>query len=505
MRSMNRRKFVARAGSCALFALASPWTSGVGFARGFDSEALREVARALAAKPFAPPESIDEPFASLSYDQYRDIRYRPELAYWLGEDRGFTLEFMHAGFIYKTPVQIHILEDGEPRKIEYGSHLFNFGPNLHVPPIHDRPLFSGFRLKAPMDSEKQDEFLVFQGASYFRALGTGQLYGASARGVAVDTAEPKGEEFPVFRSFWIERPPLRSKTITIYALLDSLSLTGAFTFHVTPGASTVMDVETTLFARRDIGHLGLAPLTSMFWFAQRGRRFDDYRRAVHDSDCLAIAQKSGNWILRPLANPRTLQLSSFGDEPFLGFGLQQRSRSFWDYDDLEARYELRPSTWVEPKDDWGSGQIELVEIPTDYEFNDNIVAFWRPATPFAAGESRTYSYWLRWGPPVLEHSLARIAHTQSGAASGGGGRLFVIDFDPPAAEDALVDWRDVSPQVSASAGKIKNVRGETNPFTAGYRATFELDPEGAHLSELRLVLLNSGKSASEIWLYRWTD
>jgi glucans biosynthesis protein len=242
----------------------------------------------------------------------------------------------------------------------------------------------------------------------------------------------------------------------------------------------------------------------MFFFAQRGRRFDDYRTAVHDTDCLAIAQKGGDWIVRPLANPQTLQVSSFGDEPIRGFGLQQRSRSFWHYDDLEARYELRPSTWIEPKDDWGSGQIELVEIPTGYEFNDNIVAFWRPAAPFAAGESRSYTYWLSFGQPVIERSLARIAGTRSGAGPGGK-HLFVVDFDPPFGKDAPTDWGDASLQASASAGTLKNIRGETNTFTGGYRATFELYPEGAQLSELKLILLKSGKPASEIWLYRWTD
>jgi glucans biosynthesis protein len=240
--TINRRDFVGTVGSCAVLALASP-SAILAAPRGFDPQTITELAKSLAAKPFTPPQPVGEPFASLGYDQYRDIRYRPELTYWLGEERGFTLQFMHAGFIYKTPVRINIIEDGEAREIQYGSHLFNFGPKLQVPPIYDQPLFSGFRLKAPLDSERQDEFLVFQGASYFRALGSGQLYGTSARGIAIDTAEPKGEEFPFFRSFWIERPPVRSKTITIYALLDSLSLTGAFTFQVTPGTSTLRDVE----------------------------------------------------------------------------------------------------------------------------------------------------------------------------------------------------------------------------------------------------------------------
>jgi glucans biosynthesis protein len=265
-----------------------------------------------------------------------------------------------------------------------------------------------------------------------------------------------------------------------------------------------MDVEVTLFARRELRHLGIAPLTSMFFFAQRERQFDDYRTAVHDSDSLIIARKDGVWLNRPLANPRTLQVSSFGDEHFVGFGLQQRARSFWDYDDLEARYELRPSVWVEPKDDWGPGQIELVEIPTGSEFNDNIVAFWRPATPLTAGKSQSYEYWIRWGAPVTEIRLARVSKTQSGKIANGEGRLFVIDFDQPRGDGVWKNWNDTVPKASASAGIIRNVRGEPNPFTGGYRSTFELVPQEAELSELRFVLLQSEQPVSEVWLYRWT-
>jgi periplasmic glucans biosynthesis protein len=314
---MNRREFVVAASGAGLAAVAAPMAGRQAAGapvHTFSRETVVRHAEQLARTGFSPPVGVAEPFNQLGYDQYRDIRYRKEFAYWLAERRGFTLEFLHAGFIYKNPVRIYIVEDGTLLEIHYNSHLFEFGPSLYVPPIHDKPLFTGFRVRAPMQSsEYLDEFIIFQGASYFRALGTGQLYGVSARGLAVDTAEPHGEEFPFFRTFWIERPGVGAKSITVHALLDSVSVTGAFSFRITPGHPTVIEVKATLFARRELKHLGIAPLTSMYLFGSLEKtRFDDYRSAVHDSDSLAIAGKEGGWTLRPLANPRSLQLSSFG-------------------------------------------------------------------------------------------------------------------------------------------------------------------------------------------------
>ena len=93
----------------------------------------------------------------------------------------------------------------------------------------------------------------------------------------------------------------------------------------------------------------------------------------------------------------TLQISAFADTSPRGFGLLQRERMFADYQDLEARYENRPSVWVEPIGDWGEGAVELVEIPSEQEVNDNIVAFWRPHDPLRAkGE-----YMLNLSPALV--------------------------------------------------------------------------------------------------------
>jgi glucans biosynthesis protein len=236
-------------------------------------------------------------------------------------------------------------------------------------------------------------------------------------------------------------------------------------------------------------------------------RFDDYRSAVHDSDGLAIAEKQGPRILRPLTNPKTLQISSFVTSNTLsGFGLQQRARSYGDYEDLEAHYELRPSVWVEPLGDWPAGQVELIEIPSSYEFNDNVVAFWRPAEELPAGQMLSAAYWLQWGPPVREASLASVAETLIGLSMDHTRRLFVIDFAAPRIEQRNENWTNgISMEASASAGKIRSLRGEPNPITGGYRATFELETGGEKLSELRLVLTKSEQAISETWLYRWTE
>jgi glucans biosynthesis protein len=504
----DRRAFILAAGGAAMEMLLLPSLALAQRAtEGFGRDNLVELARELAAKDYRPPEGVPELFAKLGYDQYRDIHFRPELGYWVGEHRGFALEALHAGFIYKNPVDLYVVEAGIPVPVRYNTHFFDFGKNLEVPPLHDQPLFSGIRLRAPINTpDRFDEFVVFQGASYFRAVGADQIYGLSARGLAVNTATPTGEEFPSFRSFWVERPEPGAKTIIVHALLDSPSVTGAYTFRITPGEETLMGVEATLFARgRELKHIGVAALTSMYLFASpEAHRFDDYRARVHDSDTLAIAQPDA-WIMRPLANPRRLQVSAFQTSALRGFGLQQRANHYADYKDLEARYELRPSLWVEPRGDWGEGHVELIEIPSEREFNDNIVAFWRPAQPLAAGQSQTYSYWLRWGDPILQKQLARVAETRTGLTLDHARRLFIVDFAAPEIGSSADFFKsDTPPQVFASRGVLKGIVGQPNVATGGFRVSFELDVSGIELSELRLVLVRDRQVISETWLYRWT-
>ncbi len=460
------------------------------------------VARAeeLSKQPFVRPTQRDGgALEKLTYDQYRSIRFQTGASIWSHEDRNFTLDLFYPGFIYDTPVAINLVVAGVARRVLFKNQLFDHGPN--VPTIESNDLgYSGFRVRAPINKpDVLDEFLVFQGASYFRALARGQNYGVSARGLAIRTARPEGEEFPVFTDFWVERPAEHAEEITIHALLQSASVVGAYTFKVRPGAATTMDVDAALFPRAGVMAYGIAPLTSMFLFDATNRnRFDDVRAAVHDSDGLEIVNGGGERIWRPLANPRVLQVSAFLDNNPQGFGLVQRKRRVEDYQDYEARYDQRPSVWVEPRGEWGAGHVELVEIPSDKEIHDNIVAYWQPAMPLVAGQRADFSYRLRWTDEALDESLARVIDTRAGKAPDADQREFVVDFHGPGEPPADLEIKTMS-----SAGTIHDARGQLLP-SGDYRVSFELATERADVIELRLQLLSKEQPWSETWLYRWS-
>ncbi|HEX2278840.1 MAG TPA: glucan biosynthesis protein, partial [Candidatus Tectomicrobia bacterium] len=322
---------------------------------------------------------------------------------------------------------------------------------------------------------------------------------------ALKTGSTEGEEFPFFRTFWIEQPPADASAVVVHALLDSESTTGAYRFTIRPGDSTVMDVEMTLYPRTELKEVGLAPLTSMFFFAPNDRvGVDDFRPAVHDSEGLAIWNGRGEWLWRPLTNPETLQISAFIDNNPRGFGLLQRHRSFEDYQDLEAHYERRPSLWVEAIGDWGSGVVQLVEIPSNSEANDNVVAFWRPSQPLAAQAEYRFTYRLHWcwAPPVMP-SRATTAETRVGAGAEKGTRRFAIDFVGGRLGEFKPD-DPVTPAVTTSAGSVQHLVAQPNPATGGWRVSFILVPDSAVLCELRCTLQLREELLSEVWSYRWT-
>lgn len=480
----------------------------------FGTELVRQRAKALAAEAWAPSGAdLETDILDLSYDQYRDIRFRPEAAVWRGSGLPFEVQLFHLGSIFRTPVTVNLVQGEESRRLEFDPAMFTYGP-LVPEPAKQAPLpgFAGFRVHAPINrADYLDEFVVFQGASYFRSLGAGQNYGLSARGLAIATAEPTGEEFPEFREFWIERPEGQVEVIVIHAVLDSPSTTGAFRFTIRPGGSTVMDVEAVLYPREEIDTVGLAPLTSMFWFSPQDREgIDDFREAVHDSDGLLLWNGSGELIWRPLLNPQTLQMSLFMDRHPRGFGLVQRSRDFRDFQDLEARYERRPSLWVEPVGDWGDGSVLLIEIPSDSEANDNIVAFWRPRALLKPGTEHHFAYRLNWGgePPPVQPGPARVVATRVGLAGAGADmdeitrRIFVIDFSADKLAE-LAAAGAISVAVRNSAGKISDPVIVTDPAVNGARVYIELEPSGEPVVELDCTLMQDGKPVSEKWVYRW--
>jgi glucans biosynthesis protein len=463
------------------------------------ADAKRRSAAAYSPQRSSLPAILDK----LSPEQYRSIQFNPDAGIWRAEELPFRLELLRAHHNLQSTVTVSTVEDGVATDIMPTPAMFEMAPTL--PAQLEKVSFplSGFRLRSHINSKKiWDEFLVFQGASYFRAVAQNLLYGLSARGLAINTAEPSGEEFPVFTHFWIERPSAHANSIVIYALLESESTTGAYRFTVRPGVETLMDVDLTLFPRTEMRVVGIAPLTSMFLFDETNRgRLDDYRPEVHDSDGLMIESKSGEHIFRQLANPIKLQVSTFTTEAPLGFGLVQRSRQQSDFQDFDAQYERRPSTWVEPKGEWGAGGVELVEIPSGRETNDNIVAFWRPVQPLTPGHPAHFAYRIVWcAEPALPKSLGKTVATRSGASLDGKRRVFLLDF---VGAGEKVDGLHLD--LGASAGRISNATLMSNSALHGLRASFELDPRDADLIELRLRIMRGDRPVSETWLYRWTS
>ena len=484
----------------------------LGEPEAFTAETVRGLAQALAQEVWKPAAEDGADIPELDYDAYRHIRFRPEAAIWRGEGSSFQLQLFHLGWLFRTPVAIDLVEAGQARRLQFDTAMFSYGTAI-PPALRETPLpgFAGFRIHAPINSASRfDEFTVFQGASYFRAVAAGQNYGLSARGLAISTAEPAGEEFPEFRHFWIEKPQGKVGTIVVHALLDSPSATGAYRFTIRPGATTSMDVEAVLYPRTELAAVGLAPLTSMFYFGPQDRvGIDDFREAVHDSDGLVMWNGGGEWICRPVLNPETLQISTFMDNHPRGFGLVQRKRRFEDFQDLEARYERRPSLWVEPVGDWGAGSVMLVEIPSDSEANDNVVAFWRPGKPLAAGAGHQFAYRLSWcEEPVAAAGIARVEATRVGLAGAGAsaqavtGRVFVIDFAGPELAE-LAAAEEIVAVARSSAGVLGKPVLITDPDLEGVRVSLELEPEGEAVVELDCTLTRNGAAISEKWVYRW--
>lgn len=476
----------------------------------FNRSTVAEIARNLAKQPYQPTDaSLPDVLDQLTYDQYRDIRFKPEAAVWANTGLPFQMQLFHRGFYFKDPVEVAIVENGEARHLAYDPAMFAIGPLVPQPVPTEDIGFAGLRLHGPINRPDYfDEVVVFQGASYFRSLGKGQTYGLSARGLALKTADPEGEEFPIFRAFWVETPVAGSETCVIHALLDSQSTTGAYRFTIRPGMPTLMDVEAQLFPRVDLDKVGLAPGTSMFFFSANGRDdVDDFRPEVHDSDGLLMVTGRGERLWRPLANPNDLQISAFIDQSPRGFGLIQRNRDFTSYQDLEAGYERRPSLWIEPVGDWGAGAVTLVEIPTDAEIHDNIVAYWSPREKIPAGSEYSFAYRLAWGEePTLAAAAARVAATRSGRASVGGPtpeRLFVIDY---VFADGVDRAKLGGPKatVNASKGQVRNVVIHDNPATGGLRLSFQIDPQNETLIEIRATMTFESGTPAETWIYRWT-
>ncbi|HLX27032.1 MAG TPA: glucan biosynthesis protein G [Casimicrobiaceae bacterium] len=481
--------------------------SGACAAFGFDEVARR--ARDLAASAYKKPD-VDLPKAlqELTYDQYRDIRFRPDRAMWRKQKLPFELMFFHQGLYYNYPVKLHEIAPDGVHDIPFDPSLFDYGKN-HIDPNTLKGLgFAGFRVHYAINSPKyKDEVLVFLGASYFRALGKGQRYGISARGLAIDTALMSGEEFPRFTEFWIERPTPQARELHIYALLDSPRATGGYGFVLKPGVDTVLDVRCELYLRQNVSKLGIAPLTSMYYFGENHRLgIDDFRPEVHDSDGLSIQSGTGEWIWRPLVNPKRLLVTSFAVNNPQGFGVLQRDKSFFDYEDLEARYETRPSVWIEPKGPWGNGRIELVQIPTPDETNDNIVAYFVPDVSPAPLAPYDLQYRMLWQKEnETRPSLAYVSQSRRGHGyrrKPDDSIAFMIDFEGDVLRKLPPDT-PVQGVVSTDSNiELLEANAYHNDVTGGWRLALRIRrQDDKKPGEMRGFLRNGGMTLSETWSY----
>ena len=516
-RVMGRRRILlVAAGAASAYAGLSFGSGGVPAAAAkltsasaaFNVEWLRNWARELAAAPYeAPADPIPAALTDLNYDHYREIRFRTDHALWRDMGLTFQVQFFHPGFYHREPVEIFDVVDNVARPVTYSPDLFDFGKSGIDPASLTSDIgFAGFRLHYPLNRlDYLDEIAVFLGASYFRCVGRGNGYGISARGLALNTGLPEGEEFPVFRKFWLERPQAGAAEMKVHALLDSQSAVGAYSFIIRPGQPTVTQVEAFIAARSPVKLIGIAPLTSMYFFGENDRLgVDDYRPEVHDSDGLSIWHGRGEWLWRPLMNPEQLTVTGFDDVSPRGFGLLQRDREHQDYEDLESYPERRPTLWVEPMSGWGPGEIRLIEIPSDEEIHDNIVAFWVPKAPVGAGASLQMSYRLHWGDETpFEAPGGQVLATRIGAGKDNdGARRFVLDFgggqlaqlDPQTHLEAVV---------TASTGKLSQPVVQPNSEVEGWRVFFELTPDG-DTADLRCFLRRQDDVLSETWSYRWT-
>ena len=489
-----------------------------GDAHAFSFDTLKALAADMAGQPYAGP-SMPSPdiLGKIDYDAWGKITYDTDQALFANGPGRFPITFFHLGMFFRKAVDMHVVEGGKAREIIYDQSYFNMPADSVARELPKGAGFAGFRLQEPRDGKldwRKNDWVAFLGASYFRAIGELYQYGLSARGLALDTAVAgKGEEFPDFTKIYIEKPKDGADTVTIYALLEGPSVVGAYRFVMKRTKGVVMDIDQSLHLRADISRFGIAPLTSMYWFSDTAKPTAiDWRPEVHDSDGLAIWTGWGEHLWRPLNNPPHTVASAFSDENIKGYGLCQRDRLFDHYLD-GVYYEKRPSLWVEPKGTWGKGAVHLIELATDDEIHDNIVATWVPAEPAKAGSSYELSYRLHWlADEPFPSELARCVASRLG--NGGqpgqprpkGVRKFLVEF----LGGPLINVPfGVKPEMvlSASRGRFTDyqlVEAVPDSVAGHWRAQFDLaDVEGTDPVEVKLQLKLDGKIASETWMFQY--
>ncbi len=480
-------------------------------AMGFGLDDVAERARVLAQSDFEAPEPVPDFLRELTPEQHRAIRFDPARSLWHDDRSRFQVMMIPPGSYYSHAVRLNVVDGERQDPIPFRRDDFAYPDDELRNRIPADLGYAGFTLTdtKPASGERA-AVLMFGGASYFRGAGRDQEFGLSGRGVAIDTGLASGEEFPTFTEFWLERPGPDAEAITIYALLEGESITGAYRFALRPGETSAVTVTARLFLRDAVEQLGLAPLTSMFFYAENAAKpMGQWRPEVHDSDGLLIHDRgSGEWLWRPLVNPGKLQLSYHQVAELGGFGLMQRDRVFQSYEDPEARYDRRPSAWVEPEGDWRAGHVVLVALPTEAETNDNIVAFWVSEQRAEPDQVRELSYRVSFGPPSIPgQRLGRAVPTFFGHSNGAGEQAnalrFVVDFEGEELAALAPDAPVVSTVVGGEGTEVLEHFVQFIEPKAMWRLSILARPAPGKILALRAFLSLEGKPVSETWIYEY--
>lgn len=482
----------------------------------FSFDMLKTRAAALAAKPYVPPPMPDPTIVkTMNYDTAKNITPDPDYALFGNGEGAYPVTFLAVGQLFAKSVRLFAVEGGNAREVLFRSDYFKSPPGGPLSRLPAAPApFAGFEIRQANDKPQlrdHEGWARFIGASYFRAVGEANQFGLSARGIAQNTGVANPEEFPDFTHFWIGEGAKDGDPVFVYALLDGPSVAGAYRFIMHRARATTMDITCELHLRKPIERLGIAPLTSMFWYSETVKGAGaDWRPEIHDSDGLAMWNGKGEHLWRPLNDPPTLNVSAFEDENPRGFGLMQRDKTYDHYLDAVS-YEKRPCGWVEPIGDWGKGSVQLVEIPTDNEIYDNVIAMWVPAEPNQAGQTLGYRYKLLWrDTDPFPGDLALCVATRLGAGAIQGAprskvlRKFMVEFK--GAFLATLDQDEVPEAVlTASRGTFSHIITEPSPDGALdlWRTQFDLDPQGNDPVEMRCFLRHKGKPLTETWIYRY--
>jgi glucans biosynthesis protein len=461
---------------------------------------------------------------NLDYDKYRRIEFRHDRALWAAAGLPFRAEFFHPGYIYHEPIHVNEFTPTHTQPIRFVQDFFNYHTLNIAKQIPVDSGYAGFRVLTELNgANRWDEVGSFLGASYFRLLGKNLRYGESARGLALDSGETdRAEEFPIFTDWWLGKPNAGDDALHLFAILDSVSCCGAYEFYIRPGETTTASIKSVLYFRttnnvaassknkKPLKSIGLAPLTSMFWFGKNTeRKFDDYRTEVHDSDGLLVHMGNGEVFWRPLDNPPAMRHQVFSAPNIKGFGLLQRERNFAAYQDMFNLYHQVPSVWVEPDGNWGDGDLHLLELSTGYEGLDNVVAFWDPKNKPAPLTPFRFGYTLHWegGAADLKRSENRVVSTRIGPdAAFKGARQFVIDFDGPKLDKISEDKPPVAIASCSGNANIVDQFVTRNTFLGTWRAIVKMQPKPDNHDpiDLRCTLQQGTNVVGETWTYQWS-